>query len=127
MADCYIVSTKHTRRDARYITFWRPDNCGYSWPLSWAGRYSSENVMASQDYYNNGHSTVAVPCSVIDPMGVAPEPGMVDGDTGPVVLNNKANWTAILAAALAPPLHQPEPQYKGARKARRRPTGHKES
>lgn len=127
MADCYIVSTKHTRRDARYITFWRPENSGYSWPLPWSGRYSSESVMASLDYYNNGHSTVAVPCSVIDPMGVAPEPGMVDGDAGPVVLNNKANWTAILAAALAPPLHQPEPQYKGARKARRRPTGHKES
>ncbi|UGQ44938.1 hypothetical protein [Massilia endophytica] len=117
MSACYIVSVKWTRRDSPYITFWRPDDCGYAWPLSWAGRYAEDDVLANKDYYHNGVSTIAVPCMLVDNLGVPPVKGTVDGDAGPVVLNNRTNWNCILEFALPDPLDKPQPQYKGARKA----------
>ncbi|MGE8495418.1 hypothetical protein [Comamonas sp.] len=114
MTDCYIVSTKYTKRNSRYITFWRPDNAGYAWPLCWAGRYDSESVKAEQDYYNNGDDTVAVLCSAVDALGIAPHPGDVDGDKGPVVINSKGNWNAILAGLVAVPLKTPRPNHRRA-------------
>jgi hypothetical protein len=116
MADCYIVSVKHTQREHAYITVWRPDNKGYAWPLSWAGKYSSEAVEAKRDYYHNGCDTLAVPCVLIDNLAVPPAKGSIDNDAGPVVLNNRVNWKCILEFALPDPLHSPRPQYKGARR-----------
>ena len=51
MSEFYIVSTRHTRRDAPYITFWGPNDAGYRWALSWAGKYSREQVEAHLGYY----------------------------------------------------------------------------
>lgn len=113
----YIVSVKHTMRRDRYITFWRPSDAGYAYPLSWAGRYHRAGVLARTGYYNDGISTVAVPCSVVDPLGVDPIKGTVDNDAGPVVLNNAANWRTLLNAVIEPPTWTPEPQYKGARRS----------
>lgn len=99
--DCYIVSTKHTRSDSKFITVWRPDNSGYAWPLPWAGKYSMDEVMADPGYYNSRRSTIAVPAEVLDAVAVAPEAGLIDGDVGPVVLNNADNWALILANQIA--------------------------
>ncbi len=112
----YIASMAHTERGHRYVTFWRPRNCGYAWPLSWAGKYTREEVTRNLTYYNNGESTVAVRVEAIDALAVAPAPRMIDGDAGPVVINNADNWRAILAVAISPPLHEARPQYRGARR-----------
>jgi hypothetical protein len=110
----YIVSLKWTRRDSAYITVWRPHDNGYAWPLSWAGKYTNAQVAATPDYYHNGSSTVAVPCEVLDAIAVPPQPGTVDNDAGPVVMNTKENWSTILAGMDRRPLKKPQPQYKGA-------------
>ena len=98
----YIVSVKWTRPEHAYITFWRPDEAGYAYPLSWSGKYSEADVLANLPYYNNGADTIAVPCSVVDPLGIQPAPGMVDGDAGPVIMNNKVNRDLLKANAIRP-------------------------
>lgn len=115
---CYIVSLKHTAIHDFYITVWRPDDRGYASPLPWAGRYTVEAILAAPNYYNNGRETIAVPCSTLDTRGVNPRPGTVDNDTGPVVLNTRENWDAILSAVIAPPAYKPRPAYPGAKRRR---------
>lgn len=116
MADHYIVSLKHTRRDQQYITFWRKDDCGYAWPLSWAVKHTEAHIRAHIDYYHRGDDTLAVPCAAVDALAVDPVKGTIDGDAGPVVMNTRANWGAILAAAMPGARYTPQPQYKGARR-----------
>lgn len=118
MNACYIVSVKHTQRDHTYITVWRPDNAGYAWPLTWAGRYSAEEVRARRGYYHRGDDTLAVPCAVLDALAVPPVPGTIDNNAGPVVMNTRENWRTVLAGALPDPIHKPRPEYKGARRRR---------
>ena len=116
MTDFYVISVTHTNREHAYITVWRPDNKGYAWPLSWAGKYSEQEIHASLDYYHQG-GNVAVPCALLDGIAVAPTPRTVDNDAGPVVLNNKQNWALIMGwlSTFEPkPLHMPRPEYKGA-------------
>ena len=45
----YIISLKHTRRSDKYITLWRPLNCGYCYAKENAGKYN-EII----DGYHNG-------------------------------------------------------------------------
>lgn len=113
--DCYIVNLSHTQRSHRYLTIWRPDNRGYCWPLNWAGRYPLETVKEHLGYYNDGLNNVAVPCEVLERIAVAPTPGHIDNDAGPVVANTRANWRLILANVVHAPVCAPEPQFKGAR------------
>jgi len=112
----YIVSVNHTKREDRYITFWRCDDRGYAYPLSWSGKYAGEHVRAHLGYYNSGCATIAVSCEAVDPLAVDPEPGHIDNDAGPVVLNNKENWKVLLANVIHEPGYKPAPQYKGARR-----------
>lgn len=114
----YIVSLAHTTREDAYISVWRPDNAGYAWPLSWAGKYTAEQVEAALDYYHRGDSTIAVPCEVLDAIAVPPKKGAVDNDAGPIVPNTKSSWYDILFAPVWPLAHEPQPQYKGARRAK---------
>jgi hypothetical protein len=62
----YIVSLKWTRGDM--ITFWRPDNSGYTWALNSAGIYTQAEIDAHPSYYNDGVGTLAVPTEIIDAM-----------------------------------------------------------
>ena len=36
----YIISLKHTKRSDKYITLWRPLNCGYCYAKEDAGKYN---------------------------------------------------------------------------------------
>jgi hypothetical protein len=113
----FIVSVTHTLRRDPYITFWRPKDSGYCWPLSWAGRYGHRAVSEGRGYYNDGDLNIAVKCDVVDALAVPPEPGRVDGDAGPVVPNNAASWKAILRALIAEPAAKPKPQFYRSRQA----------
>lgn len=112
-----IASIRHTRREHRYITFWRPDDKGYAWPLPWAGRYSAERVLAELSYYNNGERSIAVRAEAAEALGEPPQSGDVDGDVGPVVRNTAANWKALLAGVIEQPADKPKPEYPRARRA----------
>lgn len=116
MADCFIVNLSHLQRSHRYVTFWRPDDKGYAYPLSWSGRYAEERVRAALHYYNTGTANIAVPCDVIEQLAVDPTPGDIDNDAGPVVRNNAANWRRIIAGVLVPPPYPPQPVYRGAKR-----------
>lgn len=102
MTEFFIASPKRTLgpREHGYISFWRPDDKGYAWPLSWAGRYGEEAVRDSEQYYSDGVATLAVPCDLVEAIAMAPRPGDIDGNVGPVVLNIPENWAYLRQHAL---------------------------
>ncbi|MEM5371324.1 hypothetical protein V4C53_35565 [Paraburkholderia azotifigens] len=110
----YVISEKHTRRDHRYVTLWCPDDKGYCFRTTKAGRYPEARVREALGYYNAG-SNVAVPCDVLDPLMVMTTPAdMLDGEDGPALLNTRDSWKVILANVIAEPQYKPHPLYKGA-------------
>ena len=66
MSDYYILSLKWTRSGEEHVTWWGPDNSGYVCSLENAGRYSAERVHGNRAYYDNRHSTVAIPYEIAD-------------------------------------------------------------
>lgn len=118
--DCFVVNLSHHKQEDRYITFWRPEDCGYAWPLAWAGRYRREDVIKSQGYYNSGYGNIAIPCHAVASMLEDPEPGMIDNNAGPVVRNTKENWLQILAAVVVEPGERPWPLWPGRRERTQR-------
>lgn len=118
MTDYYIVSVKHTLRNNKYITIWRPDDRGYCWALCNAGKYPHDLVMNRLSYYNTGHSDVAVPCAVLDAIAVPPIKGHHDFDAGPCIENKRNNWRLILSNVIADPMNEPHPQFRGAPRLR---------
>ncbi|MBX5021181.1 hypothetical protein [Rhizobium lentis] len=82
-----------------YVTFWRPNNGNYAYPLVWAGDYAEDEVMKGGSYYTTveGRILIRFPIlrSLVEPMAVAPDRGLIDGDTGPVVRNNPGNCAKL--------------------------------
>ncbi len=58
----YIVSLKHTHRVDKYITLWRPDNCGYCYAQDQAGKYSE----IEDGYHNVEYDSLPIEVSVLD-------------------------------------------------------------
>ncbi|MCA7945606.1 hypothetical protein [Burkholderia vietnamiensis] len=115
--DYYIISVAHTRRENRYVLLWRPDDKGYTFRCSTAGRYANTNVRAHMGYYNSGCSTIAVPCDVIDALTVMTTAAdRLDGTDGPALLNTRANWKKLIANVIARPDYPIEPEFPGARR-----------
>jgi len=95
VTEFYVVDMRPSFRDNPYVTFWRPKNAGYAYPLPWSGRYSAETIEAGAGYYaeRDGRSLIrfAAPCDQVDKLGTDPGPGMIDGDVGPVIVNSVEN------------------------------------
>ena len=106
MREFYIASVTHTHREHQYVTFWRPEDQGYAWPLSWSGRYTEEQVLDSLEYYNDGWHTIAIPVDVVQRLAVPPFKGTIDGDAGPVVMNTLENWKVLQDAVVWQPGHE---------------------
>lgn len=89
-----------------FITFWRPGNAGYAYPLSWAGDYTPDEIAEGGHYYTyrKGRSLkrFAVPREVAEAISVPPPPGAIDGDAGPVVLNTPENRRKLRRRAFIP-------------------------
>ncbi|MET4636195.1 hypothetical protein [Kaistia defluvii] len=102
----YVADFRPEWRGKRYVTFWRPKNAGYAFPLPWAGRYTRAEIENGGGYYTKreGRRYVrcAIRCSIVEAMGVAPEAGDIDGDVGLVVLKTAANRKALVASRLRP-------------------------
>ncbi len=94
-----------------YISLWRPNNANYAWPLPWAGRYSKQIIDEHAAYYTRtdelkGSSFIRfpVPCSFIEALATAmPEPGLIDGNIGPVLINDAVTRAALRRARYASP------------------------
>jgi len=100
----YICDLRPEFRSNPFITFWRAKNSGYAYPLEWAGKYDAATVIEGGTYYTarHGRSLIrfAVPCAVADSIATKPPARMIDGDAGPVVINNATNRRILRAAAL---------------------------
>ena len=103
MSEFYIADMRKGWNGNPYVTFWRPENAGYAYPLPWSGKYSKETVIDGGGYYTqkDGRSLTrfAVPCEVVDAIAESPRPGMIDGDAGPVVFNTADNRRKLRRAA----------------------------
>lgn len=98
-----------------FVSFWRADFSGYAYPLSWAGDYSRATVIEKGSYLTRrrysaatGKDTgkwerFAVLRSVAEAIATAPPPGQIDGNAGPVVINNKQNRDHLIANRLRLP------------------------
>lgn len=104
LGEYVICDLRPEWRRMPYVTFWRPDDAGYAYPLSWAGDYSEGRVREGRSYYTarKGRSLIrfAVLREVAERYSHAPTPGMIDGDAGPVVGNTPENRKALRSAAL---------------------------
>jgi hypothetical protein len=105
----YIVDIRGQWDGQKYITFWRPNNSNYAWPLSWAGRYTKEQVDAEGHYYCNTNGSrkllrFPVPCDVVEAMATEqPDWGDIDGNVGPVVRKTKKTERKLRQHAYIPP------------------------
>lgn len=98
--DYYILSIKHSAATDDYITFWRPNDAGYTCYLPAAGKYSREQVEESPGYYSNSRTTVAVPCHIVDGRGIEAAAGY--DCAGPVIKNTELDWSALMAHKFQP-------------------------
>ena len=95
----YIVDLRPEWNKNPYVTFWRPNDAGYCYPLPWAGRYTAARVIEGGEYYTDKawtsskgpgrfYTRFAVRCADVEAMGVEPDTqgrGRIDGNTGPVL------------------------------------------
>lgn len=121
----YIASLNHTHRHHEHIVWWGPNQCGYT-PVvgDYIGRYDAAEAAT----LNDGEVCLAVPVEAVQALLLA-EPVLSSGSRfydqrGPVVNNERANWTALLAARLAEgrtPGVKPKPEvFRGKRRALQR-------
>lgn len=64
MSDFFVLSLKWTRGDL--LTWWAPEAMGYTTLIEQAGRFTVEQVTTKGYYYNNGESSIAIPCADVE-------------------------------------------------------------
>lgn len=103
----YICDMRRKWLYKPYVSFWRPDDAGYAYALSWAGKYTLERVASNPVYYFSQYSRTftrfPILCSEVDKFAAAPRPGTIDGDAGPVIWMNKDMRAALRAMRLVLP------------------------
>ena len=63
----YILSLKGSEgMRCQVLLWWRPLNRGYTLFLEDAGRYKQSAVLCAPHYYNNGDTTLAIPCHEVE-------------------------------------------------------------
>lgn len=121
----YIVDLRPKWSRNPYVSFWRPKDAGYCYPLSWAGKYTAERVAEGGDYYTYKEWTsekgpgrlftrFPVRCSDIEALvaevGGPPDTegrGRVDGNAGPVLRQSGAMRNRLRRLRYRPASHTP--------------------
>lgn len=89
-----------------YVTFWRAKNANYAYPLIWAGDYTEGAVVTGGGYYrtleNDRLIRFPIERALVETLAVPPEPGIIDGDAGPVVPNTAAIRRKLRKLAFSP-------------------------
>lgn len=95
-----------------YVTFWRPNDANYAYPLVWAGDYTEQQALEGGSYYTTFEDGILVRFpisrSVVEALAVQPKPGIIDGDTGPVVRNTRTMRNKLRSLAFAPAVSRAE-------------------
>lgn len=66
----YVLSLKERDTGEAILTWWRPNANGYCYRLEDAGRYLVSEIQRHRGYYDNGDSTKAIPCEVVEALSV---------------------------------------------------------
>lgn len=107
MTRYYIADLRAEWTGTPYVTFWRPDSKGYAYPLCWSGQYLSDQLLAQPGYFWSRRDGILirfpVPCGRVDRRAVSPKPGLIDGDAGPVLMNDAATRKWLRRQAYIPP------------------------
>lgn len=110
-----IVDLRAEWARRRFLTFWRPSFAGYAYPLSWAGDYTKSTVIEKDEYltrrrysvatckYTGKWERFAVLRSVAEAIAIDTPADQIDGNAGPVVINNKQNRDHLIANRLRLP------------------------
>ena len=98
-----IVDLRTAWRRHDEITFWQPDNAGYTSQIEQAGSYGIEAMRSRPGYYRERvgrgrYSRYAVPRAIVDTLAVADTQGCV-------VPNTPATRRTLARARLALPCH----------------------
>ncbi|MDW3684864.1 hypothetical protein RA280_24550 [Cupriavidus sp. CV2] len=110
MSEYIVIAVCHTNRQHKYITLWRPDDCGYTPVVRRAGRYSRDAVLAHVDYYHGGQH-IAVPAHVVESLGIEP-PARYFDYAGPAVPNTRASWEKLLSVVEWPTKYKIKPEWQ---------------
>jgi hypothetical protein len=84
----YVISLKHTMRNEKFITLWRPDNKGYCMNKEWAGTYET----IEEGYHN---SEGQLPIKVEDAEGLFIRDTEYWGVPHLAMPNTKAVWDML--------------------------------
>jgi hypothetical protein len=102
----YIIDVRPEWRCQPYVTVWRPNNAGYAYPLSWGGIYRRDELQPGYHANKKGSSRFCnfpVPRAVAERLAVpTPRPGIIDDNTGPVLVNDEKTRRALRAARVIP-------------------------
>lgn len=110
----FVLSVNHTTRDNPYIVLWGANDAGYRGRIEFAGRYTESAIKANITYYNNGISTIAVPCDVLEAVSHRVPPKFFDTPDGRWLRNNRETWKIAIRCAMPTPINRPRPEYRGA-------------
>jgi hypothetical protein len=82
-----------------YVTFWRPENANYAWPLEWSGRYRLDELQPGYHEVRRGRTVdrFPVPCEVVEQLAKRSKPGQIDGGVWAVVPNTLRNRRILRA------------------------------
>lgn len=65
MNDYYILSITRTNENG-FPTWWRADESGYTTSIDTAGKFDETRVLLDRHRYDNGMSTRAIACAVVE-------------------------------------------------------------
>lgn len=103
----YVIALQEKINKNPYITFWRPNDAGYCYPVPWAGEYTEARIIEGGHYYTCRRwqektkdytgiwERIAVRTDLIKPFCIDPAYGLIDGDVGPVIANTGKMRTAF--------------------------------
>lgn len=86
----YVCDLRPEFRGQPYVTFWRPHNANYAWPLEWSGEYTTDQLQPGYHEVKEGRSFIrfAVPCHVVRLLTKKSAHGRIDGGVYDVVPNS---------------------------------------
>ena len=87
----YIISLKHTRKEDKYITLWRPTNSGYCYSQDQAGRYSE----IKEGYHNGEGDSMAIEVSKLDGFFINSDTSLLHNEIKKCIPNCKAVWDSF--------------------------------
>jgi Rha family phage regulatory protein len=67
--DLFYIMSLNADKKSPFVTWWKPDDRGYTHYLNQAGKYSAEQVEANPSYYNNRRYDVPIPCECANQVG----------------------------------------------------------